>query len=475
MTPRRFDVLSNTAYSALTGFSAILLYIFSIIVARALGPDDYGVFIFALAVGTMLGMVVRFGFFEYLSREMPVRPEATRRLLPAIIGTQLTLAAASAAIILGLTLLIRLPDQHKVVLVLVSAAMLFHSFILTFRGILRGTDRFGADALLMVGDRALLLLAAIAVTIHSWNLVAVAALFLAVRCYDVVFAVAITTPRFGWVGVDIRTRSIKDAMRAAWPFATFVLLFVVYNYTDMIMISFLRNSAEVGFYNVAYQVLEGSHLFPTSLAGALLPVMAINYVSHPEQVNSMLRLAVRVMFAISLPLALFATAYAEPLINLLYGPAYQPASLALQLIIWSTPAFFLAVFARSCFYAARAEADYVRILSISVAFNALLNVPLIMLAGYIGACITTLATELLLLAFLMVRVHGLGFRFDIIRQLWKPLALTLILGVFLTVARSHDLHVLLAAVCSTVLYLSLAAVFRLFTRSDLARLRIGAD
>ena len=91
-------------------------------------------------------------------------------------------------------------------------------------------------------------------------LITVAALFLAVRGYDFVFAAALALTRVGAVGLDLSNESVKYAVRKAWPFVTFVLLVVMNNYTDMIMISFLRNSTEALLIGMAMAVVRSHDL-----------------------------------------------------------------------------------------------------------------------------------------------------------------------------------------------------------------------
>ena len=439
--------------------------------ARTLGPEKYGVFVFALSFGTIYALFVRFGFFSYLSRELPLcKKQKGEYKFHAVIGSQLCLMLIATLIFLPICIILPKPSADKNIILIVSVAMLFHAFKESFRGVLRGMDHFHKDSLIVVNERLLIFSVAILAYINSWCLFTIATGFLLVRMIDFIISIIITS-RTVVLKIVLNAKVVKSTVRAAWPFATMMILFMIYNYCDSIMISLMRTDKDVGFYNIAYQVFEGSQLFPSSVTGSLLPLLTIHYLNNISYANHLLNFSIELMFYMSLPIALFFSIYAEDIIGFLYGTSYVPAVPALQLIIWSVPVFFLSVVVRCAFYAAKGERTYALIFGTSVVFNIVLNIPMIYYLNFIGACITTLLTELIVCVVLLINLKKLSYKYNLLRNMRNPLFVNILIFGFLYLARANNVHFLLAGFGFVLLYLMIMYFFKLITIDDIRALR----
>ncbi|MDA3918435.1 MAG: flippase [Deltaproteobacteria bacterium] len=467
----RYDFIRNTLFSTISECSAVFLYIFAILVARTLGPEKYGVFVFALSFGTIYAVFVRFGFFSYLSRELPLcKKQKGEYKFHSVIGSQLWLMLLSTIVFLPICMLLPKSSTDKNIILIVCGAMLFHAFKEPFRGVLRGMDYFHKDSFIVVNERLLILSVAILAYINSWGLPAIAAGFLLARLIDFIISVIVTS-KIAVFNVVLNTQVVKSTVQKAWPFATMMLLFMIYNYCDTIMISLMLTDKDVGFYNISYQVLEGSQIFPSSVTGSMLPLLTIHYLNNISYANHLLNFGIELMFYLSLPIVIFFNIYTEEIISFLYGSSYIPAVPVLQLIIWSVPVFFLSVVARSAFFAAKEERTYACIFGASVAFNIVLNIPMIYYFNLIGACIATLLTELVVCILLFINLKKLSYKYNLLRNMRNPLFVNIVIFGILYLARVNNIHFLLAGVGSVLLYLTIIYFCKLITIDDIRALR----
>ncbi len=470
MKDNRFEIVKNTIFNSISEFSSVLLFCFALILARTLGPSDYGVFVFALSLGKLFALFVQFNFIGYLSREIPLNMEDREETFNSVLGSQIWLLMAVCLLMTIVLFFLPKADAEKVVIFIIAIAMFIHGIKSSLRGALRGFDKFRIDSLLVVNERIMLLLVASAAYWQSWSLFTVAIMFLTVRAVDFLISFGVTG-RIYRIAIDMAIPTCRKTIAKAWPFATMLFITMIYNYCDIIMISLMKGDREVSYYYTAYQLFEGSQLFPYAIAGSLLPLLSIHYSNNPGYVTSLFNFSMELMCYISFPIVAFCSIYSMDIIVLFYGQLFSEASSALRIIIWSVPFFFLSIIARSLFYAIGQERKFVVIYGMSVLVNILLNIPMISFFSYIGACITTIVSEVIvcLVVLYYIRTNLMKSNLFVIAR--KPMILGLIFALICYVFKTLNIHVLLAAVLVSAFYVGVIFSLKLISVERLKDLR----
>ena len=89
---------------------------------------------------------------------------------------------------------------------------------------------------------------------------------------------------------------------------------------DVVMVSYLRSLSDAATYAAASRLYEAAQMLPTVTALVVMPVLARRHVHAPESIPETLALAVRLSLALGLGAAVFVSALAQPLVNLVYRP-----------------------------------------------------------------------------------------------------------------------------------------------------------
>ena len=121
------------------GGKAVMLVI-TVVAARRLNADPFGVMAFAMATGWLLGVATDAGLSMHLARETARHPEHGRRLLIEILGLRAGLAFFAAT----LTVLASpyfVPQHWRLQFVLVMTAQLCGAVIETIAHYFRGLQR----------------------------------------------------------------------------------------------------------------------------------------------------------------------------------------------------------------------------------------------------------------------------------------------------------------------------------------------
>jgi len=298
----------------------------SILVARTLGPDLYGVYAVALSVGALAAILMDGGFSKLLQRERARGSVALAEIVPALPALAYGHAMLSIIILSALALLL-FPDYKMTTLVTVWC---FGAAVLNQYGlaVLRGDGRLVRDASWQIGNRTL-----------SALCMAAAVLFLgASQPWHVLMAQFAGTATFGlFVALFLRVRPIfvvtPVVYRALLPLIWLDLATALYFRSDMVLLEFLKvPQAEVGHYGVAYRLIEalillaspmGLILFRHFRQGSDMPVRMVKKMLLPPMSLAML---------IGICLALSMWFFSDIFIALAYGQAYQGASKLLVIL-----------------------------------------------------------------------------------------------------------------------------------------------
>jgi O-antigen/teichoic acid export membrane protein len=165
----------------------------------------------------------------------------------------------------------------------------------------------------------------------------------------------------------------------------------------------------------------------------------------------MYRLSLKLMLLLALPIAVVFTFWAYPLVQLLAGDEFLPhGAIALQIVIWSIPFGWLNSVTNYVLIALGLERMQPRAFAVAVAFNIITNLIFIPRFSYVAASITTILSELVLMAlfayFLRRKMPGMNWGELLIR----PLLVTAIM-VIVTIL-GNQIHIVVGLVLGLAVY-----------------------
>jgi O-antigen/teichoic acid export membrane protein len=192
------------------------------------------------------------------------------------------------------------------------------------------------------------------------------------------------------------------------PFALAGIFSRVYSYIDSIMLSKLVSETAVGFYGVAYKLAFAFQFLPMAFAAAIYPAMSGYYVSDRQRLNATFSSAMTYLLLLVTPIAFGISALAEPIIRLVYGPAFLGSVVPLQILILSLFFAFLYWPAGSLLNACDRQASNTKIMGLTMAVNIVLNAILVPRLEAIGAAIAAFIGNAVLFFGALLMTRGLA-------------------------------------------------------------------
>jgi O-antigen/teichoic acid export membrane protein len=400
----RFPFLVSSGYAALTASSAALLLVLLTIAGRLLSTADYGRFSYALALTTIVEMIMDIGLGSVTVRGVARDRDSARHFFPNVLGLKLVWVAVGLSILAIVTPLLRSDPQVVTLCYVMGISSAVRSYLLTIRGLLQGLNRFDLEAVVVVADRVLLLAAGGFALWSGGGLFGLAAAFVIVRLTMLGVVLVLLRRVIGTAAPSFDRRQWRELQAAALPLGFFMIALNMYTYVDTVILGLMRTDAEVGWYAASYRVYEGLTYAPSVLAAVLTPRLSYLF---SQQRTAHRRLLMRVLgasLALGVVLGGLAAWLAGPIIRTLFGPRYEPATLPLQILAGGA----VCVFGTWILHAAAISTNLDRRLllttTVGLGANIALNVALIPRWGIAGAAWATVLAEALTVTLLYAQV-----------------------------------------------------------------------
>ena len=383
----------NAIRAAVTPLSNLLLAALLVIAARLLGEADYGKFSFALSLVMIFEAVVNFGLNQVTTREVARNRPGARLLVTNTLGLKLALAAIASVGLLLSAGLLRAESDVRAACYLLGTAAVLRSYLLTLRHTLQGLERFGADGVVAIVDRCLLLTLGISCLLGGFGGLGLSASFVAARLLSLLLAWWLTTRYVGGIRPAFDFAFWRNLQARAAPYGVFVIILYLNNHLDTVMLGVFRSNAETGLYGAAYRVYEGLASVPGLMQMVLLPRLAAHHAVGGTSHRRLSRAALGFGIAVAIPMATTMVLISPWTVAVLYGPAYADAGSVLQTLtagfVFVYPLFLLQTVALS----SASTTSLLRAALIGCAANAGLNAVLIPRFGMHGAAVATVASE----------------------------------------------------------------------------------
>jgi O-antigen/teichoic acid export membrane protein len=316
-------VLSSLAQGAVSTAARLLTgVVLFVLLARAWGPQDFGLFMFWFTVGTIACLPVDYGFAQQALRELGRDPSQAQPLMARLRDAKLVLAAMVLTLFAAAAAAARLPGPERdLALLLLVAAVLF-SFGDLFAMGLRGLGRFRDEMLVSVGASVLHFGLVVVVLAAGGGLKLVAGAFVASRAAQLAALAHRFQAAAGALGRPLaRTGEVGPTLAAGLRYGADHLLTNLYLALDTVLVKALLGPAAVGVYQAGLRLVQGAFALVPVINSVYVPAIAAA-AEHGESTGRharalLLQLAL-VGSVASLALALFA----GPIQRLLYGQEF---------------------------------------------------------------------------------------------------------------------------------------------------------
>ncbi|MGB3532741.1 MAG: flippase [Microcoleaceae cyanobacterium] len=403
----RFDF--SYLYAFLGELTLGLTFVFYILLARILGPEQYGVFASASALGAILALFIQFGLPILINREIAADPlnsskSTTRYLLLEVINTLPVLL-----LLFPIALLLNFEGKGLIICYLVIFSELCRAIKMTLRGVLKGHGWFRSESISVALERASVVLIASTVLFISEQLIPVVITVIIIRSLDITGLYFYLNRKLE-LRAPINVQSFTKLYQQAYPFAVSGVLWILYYQVDVIMLKAMTTDVDAGFYNAAYRVLEMFFALPRVVFQVIFTRFAKYSASEPERLPEQVYKGTRLLVIVVLPAIIVSICLQSFIITVLYGSDYSASIPALAILLPSISISMFGNLSQRFLQATGQEKSLPKLLLLTALVNVGINLLLIPQFGIIGAAIATLISEVVLCLLGLWQMRQVGYQ-----------------------------------------------------------------
>ena len=390
-SPNLQKIIGNTGWlfgERILGMTLSLLI--GVLVARYLGPKQYGTYNFVLAFVLLFEPLCQLGLNSIVTRDLVRHPQEKYEILGTAFTARFIAGCFSSmtAIILIRFLRPETPAIHLFVLLL-AASRIFQAC----KTVNLWFEAEVASKYIVITRSLVLLITSSLNLLLVWTksslffFVAIASVKLLLENISLVLAYQLTGGnilqwRFNYT-------KAKTLLAQSWPLILSSFGAIIYLKIDQIMLGKLSTDEAVGIYAVASRMSEIWYFVPLAIASSVFPSLLKSKERDRNEYHHKLQRIYDILACLAFVIAGLVSLTAVPLINLLFGAAYQQASVILTIHIWACVFIFMrAIFSKWLI----AEDMFIYSLvthGLGAIINVMLNLWLIPKYSGVGAAIAT--------------------------------------------------------------------------------------
>jgi O-antigen/teichoic acid export membrane protein len=395
--------------------------VFYVVLARELGQDQFGEFIFGMALSAVLFIGAGLGLNELLSREVAREPSRVHDLFWDVVGIRCLGLLVLPAVVAIVVALKGYSTETAAAIVVISVGIGLDFQSNTLFALFQGLERNHHVATSLIVNRISSTAMVVAILAAGGGILAAAIVFtlgsaLGIATAFVLLQRYVIRPR-RQIHFDRWPALVKTGI----PLGLSGLLLQSVLRLSVVMLGFLASSAAVGDYGAAIRLIEAMMFVPWAFGGAMLPWFSRH---TGEGIISMARgyeMMTKTMVTLLLPVALVFIVFAEPAIEFLYGAQFEGAVTPLRLLAVMTVLFGLNSMAITISISRDRPHDFTVPAGLVLVQNVIFGLVLLPLYGADGAALNLVLSSALLFGLTFRNVTRLVGAISPIRVLVAPL------------------------------------------------------
>lgn len=311
------------ANTAAGKFGTLLI---SIVIARLLGPEEFGTYAVALVALMAVLSVNELGVSLAIVRWETDPRRIANTVTTLSVGASLLFFAAAWAATPAFTAAMGAPDATDVVRLMLVCVPL-NGLVATAAALLQRDFQQGRRT---AADQVNTWLGAgisVALALTGFGAMSLAiGRVVATVVFSVMLLMFSPLPlRFGW-----NREVVRPLLRFGLPLAGASVVVFAVGYSDQLVVGSLLGAQALGFYVLAFNLASWPVTLLSQPVRAVAPAAFARVQGDAERMDAGLRAAFRLLMVVALPACAFVAGAAVPIVTFVYGTQWAPAALALQ-------------------------------------------------------------------------------------------------------------------------------------------------
>ncbi len=392
------SIFRNTFFVTLSqSWQMVMAVVMMPFATRYLGVEGFGQYNTATVIMFYVFLINDFGLNTWVTRELARHKERTGEILSRAIAMKTMLILPCFLFVLMYTLLTNYDAASYQAIWIFALYGVVDSFTQLGYAIFRSRERMELETIVAGLTKTLLTGLAILALVSGWGLLAFSAMFLLSTFFSMSLSLYFVHSRFSPLRFSRDWPAGFEMLRKSAYFGLALLIASSYDKLDVLMLSWMKGMEMVGLYSAPNKLLSFTHQIPTIFATAFFPQMA-RFVADRQELGRIVTTAIKYLVMLAVPMVAGIFVISDPLTVLVFGGSFTHSATALRIMAFASALQFINIFMAGLYGATNHQNRILQIEIVALVFKVAVNLYLIPHYGFLGAAISTVATEALVCA-----------------------------------------------------------------------------
>ncbi|MBN2121161.1 MAG: flippase [Candidatus Omnitrophica bacterium] len=423
-------LFKNTFWVSVSlGVGQLLRAALFIYMARILQATHYGIFSFVLAFVSLFTAFFDLGLSSIITREFSQNKEREKDFY-SLVSLKFFVGLVTILAIVISSFFITPSFQIRKAIWIMAFFSFLTQFFEVFYAFLRARQRMEYEAWANIFQTLLLVSLVFFVLFRSPSVINISQAYLlsgliALGIFTFFFHRKILPFKLSF-GLEVWSKFLK----MSWPLALTSIFTMLYSYTDSIIMGYLSQMAQAGWYNASLRIVKVAWVPGGIICISFYPVLTQFADKARIDFQRIWDYFLGVMFILALPIVFGGMALAERIIITLYGQGFDPSILTFRILIVMQGVGFVSVAFSNLLVAVNQQKKIFWTTVSGAVMNIILNLILIPRFSLYGAAVASLISYLVVLIF----YFWFSFRFVGIVCLSPKVSLIATASIFSSIA-----------------------------------------
>ena len=462
-----FKVAKNTIIQIISKLiSLIISVIITAYLTRYLGPEGYGKYTFVFIYMSFFTILGDFGLNNILIREISKEKIDADRLIGNALIIKFLFSSVTIFFSIAIIYMLNYPVNTKIGVIIASITILI-SAIDTLRILFQVYLKMEYQAVVDFVSKVIFLGLVLVAVFYKKNLYFIIGSFVLSSAVGLLLTIPLSLkflkPKF-----KIDFYLCKNLLKETLPIGITLVLTIIYGRIDTVMLSLMQGDKDVGLYNLAYKFIELMILLvPGTIMVSIFPIMSEQFKNNKDNLKKIVQKTFDIMVVISSFVIIVVMSSADKIIYIFGGEKFKNSVPALQILIFGAVFIFIGnIFGYLLIATGKQKLNLITDL-IGAVLNISLNLYLISKFSFIGASISTVITQgvVLLIAILFVKKFlNIKANFQI---LYKILIITIFIFFEILLLRTLTANSFIVLISALLSYFLLILLFKCILLNEL--------
>lgn len=457
-------IFKNTFWLAMAnGISKLFKFILFIYIAKILGVTGFGQFTFILAFVGLFAIFSDLGLSQIVTREF-AKEKKKEEDFSAIFLLKIILSSLVFFLVLIVSLFINIDQQTQRIIWILSGCILVGNFSEIVYAFFRARQKMEYEFLAKTVDSVTVLSAGFFILFYFPSIENLSYGYLFASVFSLIFSLFILNFKIQKLSLNLNFSVWRKFLLMSWPLALVAIFSTFYSQIDSVMMGFLGQITQTGWYNAASRIAWATLIPSVILAQSFYPVLSVAFTESKEKLQKIWNSQTEIMLLLAIPLMVGGVVLAPKIIGFFYDYSFSPSILAFQiLIIMSGIMFIYNTFYWLLIVTNQQTKIFWTIISGAI-INIILNIVLIPTFSLYGAAVATVITHLLimflLILFTLKFTSVAPFNLGLLSFFSVVLLSSFMMYIVISRPEIYNLNIILTLILGILTYFSTFVVFK---------------